>query len=361
MFEISAQKTGRHVDRRGQARLDTGAFRALREGVSLPALHDRRPAMLRTALIVFVAGTMLSPLAYGQKAAPQAGAAQDKAEPAWLRYRFSHTADGVMRLDNQTGQVTLCSSKNGAWLCDQAPEKSAQLQTEIERKNGDIDNLSAQVAQLKSGHAALVSELAALKQQLAETGQQAITQEERRGLVSRIALLEQDNSGLKGSLARLETESAGVKKQAALAQASADDAKSALAQAQGENTGLKSEIAALRQQVAHLAKNMTSQDAVAVQRAQIEHLAMENASLKDQMASLQDAAAAMRQQLAALTPPPKPSAPVPAPKDQELKLPSRADLDRAGAVLAQAWRRVVEMIDSLRKDITRHDDAPVRL
>jgi len=319
--------------------------------------------MVRTALIVLAAGTMLSSLAYGQKAAPEAGAGPDKVVPAPLRYRFSHTADGIMRLDSQTGDVTVCSAKDGAWICNVTPQKSAQLQTEIERKDGDIDRLAAELAQLKSAHAAMMTALAALRQQIAEIGRQTITQEERRDLVSRIALLEQDNSGLKGALARIEAEGADRKKQEIAAQAARDDLKSALTQRQEENARLKDDVAALKDQVASLSKNMTSQDATAAQRAQIEHLATENASLKNQLASLQDAAAAMRQQIAALTPPPppKPPAPVPAPKDQELKLPSRAELDRAGAALAEAWRRVVEMIDNLRKDMTRKDEPPVRL
>jgi len=318
--------------------------------------------MVRTALIVLTAGTILSAAAYGQKAAPQ-NADADKSGPPSLRYRFSHTADGVMRLDSQTGEVTVCSPKDGAWICNSAPQKSAQLQTETGHKDGDLDTLTVQIAQLKSGQAALMAELAALKRQIADIGGQAITQEERRDLVSRIAMLEQDNSGLKGALARIEAQNADIKSKPTIAPAANDDLNSALAQQQQENAKLKDDLAALQDQVDSLTKNMASQDAAAAQRAQLDELATENAGLKEQLAALQDDAATMRQQIAALTPPPPPvpPAPVPAPKGQQLQLPSRAELDRAGAVLADAWRRVVEMIDNLRKDMTRKDDPPVRL
>ena len=49
------------------------------------------------------------------------------------RYIFNKTADGVVRLDTQSGQVSLCSQKGVSWVCEAAPEDRAVLENEIAR------------------------------------------------------------------------------------------------------------------------------------------------------------------------------------------------------------------------------------
>ena len=49
------------------------------------------------------------------------------------RYMFNKTADGVVRLDTQSGQVALCSQKSVGWACEAAPEDRAVLENEIAR------------------------------------------------------------------------------------------------------------------------------------------------------------------------------------------------------------------------------------
>ena len=49
------------------------------------------------------------------------------------RYMFNNTADGVVRLDTQSGQVSLCSQKGISWVCEAAPEDRAVLENEITR------------------------------------------------------------------------------------------------------------------------------------------------------------------------------------------------------------------------------------
>jgi hypothetical protein len=49
------------------------------------------------------------------------------------RYMFNNTADGVVRLDTQSGQVSLCSQKGINWVCEAAPEDRAVLENEIAR------------------------------------------------------------------------------------------------------------------------------------------------------------------------------------------------------------------------------------
>lgn len=49
------------------------------------------------------------------------------------RYTFSKVADGFVRLDMQTGEVSLCSPRTVGWACQAAPEDRAVLENEITR------------------------------------------------------------------------------------------------------------------------------------------------------------------------------------------------------------------------------------
>jgi hypothetical protein len=49
------------------------------------------------------------------------------------RYMFSKQPGGLLRLDTQTGEVSLCSQKAVGWACEAAPEDRAALENEIVR------------------------------------------------------------------------------------------------------------------------------------------------------------------------------------------------------------------------------------
>jgi hypothetical protein len=49
------------------------------------------------------------------------------------RYSFSKVADGVLRLDMQTGDVSVCSQRTVGWACQAAPDDRAVLENEIAR------------------------------------------------------------------------------------------------------------------------------------------------------------------------------------------------------------------------------------
>jgi DNA repair exonuclease SbcCD ATPase subunit len=329
-------------------------------------------------------------VALGQNAAP-AGAKPDAAAkdakpgPPTQRYRFSHTAEGVLRLDNETGEVVLCRALNGGWVCNPAAQESAALQVELKRKDDEVKKLNADIAEVKGelsrsqGAAAserkslqdeiakLQSAIAALKADMASltgsvTDKQGISQDERQGIVSRLALLEQDNSGLKGALARLESENAALKKHLADAP-KPPDLEPAVTQAIAANEALKRDLAATQEQLATLQKQVADPTARDAQRAEIDRLKDENRSLTDKLASLEASNALMQNELDALKPPPPlPKAEVPSDKKDELKLPSREDMERAKAALTDAWRKLMDMIGQMQKDMLGNKgDPPVRL
>ncbi len=53
------------------------------------------------------------------------------------RYLFNKVADGFVRLDTQTGEVSFCSQRSVGWACQAAPEDRAVFESEIERLRRD--------------------------------------------------------------------------------------------------------------------------------------------------------------------------------------------------------------------------------
>ena len=53
------------------------------------------------------------------------------------RYSFSPVADGVLRLDTRTGQVSQCSRSDAGWACKVVPDERSALETEIARLQGE--------------------------------------------------------------------------------------------------------------------------------------------------------------------------------------------------------------------------------
>lgn len=69
------------------------------------------------------------------------------------RYQMQKTDDGILRLDTQTGQMSLCSNENGGWSCDSiesgaaatssgtSGDRLARLERENARLKDDIKRL----------------------------------------------------------------------------------------------------------------------------------------------------------------------------------------------------------------------------
>ena len=49
------------------------------------------------------------------------------------RYSFSKVAEGFLRLDTQTGQVSVCSQRTLGWACQATPDDRTVLENEIAR------------------------------------------------------------------------------------------------------------------------------------------------------------------------------------------------------------------------------------
>jgi hypothetical protein len=53
------------------------------------------------------------------------------------RYTFNKVEDGFLRLDNKTGQVSLCSRRTVGWACQTVADERSALEGEIARLQAD--------------------------------------------------------------------------------------------------------------------------------------------------------------------------------------------------------------------------------
>ena len=61
------------------------------------------------------------------------------------RYSFYPVADGALRLDTHTGQISQCSRSDAAWLCRVVPDERSALETEITRLQGENATLKKEL------------------------------------------------------------------------------------------------------------------------------------------------------------------------------------------------------------------------
>ena len=74
------------------------------------------------------------------------GAAPDP-EPAGGRYKLTPVEDGAfLRLDTQTGAMSVCQRKDGKWACEALPDDRRALETEIERLSAEVKRLEGLLA-----------------------------------------------------------------------------------------------------------------------------------------------------------------------------------------------------------------------
>ena len=80
--------------------------------------------MTNTAFVTVIAGFCLIATALADDATPDNDGG---------RYTFSKVAEGFLRLDAQTGEVSVCSQRTVGWACQAVPEDRAVLENEIAR------------------------------------------------------------------------------------------------------------------------------------------------------------------------------------------------------------------------------------
>jgi hypothetical protein len=61
------------------------------------------------------------------------------------RYSMRPVADGVLRLDTRTGQVSLCRQRGDSWICEATADDRAAYEKEIARLQAKVAGLEAEL------------------------------------------------------------------------------------------------------------------------------------------------------------------------------------------------------------------------
>jgi|SRR5690606_36681560 len=90
-------------------------------------------------------------LALGIAAAAAVPAAAEQGANARERYFVTPTDKGVLRVDRQTGRVSLCADRDDTATCSLVADDREAYEAEIARLQAEVDRLRARVAELEGG------------------------------------------------------------------------------------------------------------------------------------------------------------------------------------------------------------------
>jgi hypothetical protein len=85
------------------------------------------------------------------------------ADGAAGRYGLAPGQDGFTRLDTATGEITHCGTRDGVWACDRLTENPTETERRLDALAGEVERLSAGLAELSARVAALAGPPAAVQ------------------------------------------------------------------------------------------------------------------------------------------------------------------------------------------------------
>lgn len=74
------------------------------------------------------------------------GAATGASQERQGRYVMNPTENGFVRLDTETGAMSVCTERNGRWVCELMGDEAKALQEEISRLRAEVKRLEEQAA-----------------------------------------------------------------------------------------------------------------------------------------------------------------------------------------------------------------------
>jgi hypothetical protein len=98
--------------------------------------------MQRSSLVVF------SLIVLGLAGVALVAASGPKAQESGGRYSMTPTPNGVVRLDTQTGAMSLCTGSAGQWSCQDMNDSQRTLVAEIDKLRAENKSLRDQVDQM---------------------------------------------------------------------------------------------------------------------------------------------------------------------------------------------------------------------
>ena len=80
------------------------------------------------------------------------GAATVASQERQGRFVMSPTENGFVRLDTETGAMSVCTQRNGRWVCELMEDEAKALQEEVARLRAEVKRLEEQAALAKRPH-----------------------------------------------------------------------------------------------------------------------------------------------------------------------------------------------------------------
>jgi len=65
------------------------------------------------------------------------------------RYTLEKTADGYVRMDNRTGEMSICSERSGQLVCRLAADERTAFEDELDRVMGKLEDIEKRLAALE--------------------------------------------------------------------------------------------------------------------------------------------------------------------------------------------------------------------
>lgn len=84
--------------------------------------------------------------------APLAASAASAADGP--RYTMEKSATGYVRMDTETGEMSICEERSGQLVCKLAADERSAFQSDVERLEARVESLDARIAKLEGAPAA---------------------------------------------------------------------------------------------------------------------------------------------------------------------------------------------------------------
>ncbi|MCG7508893.1 hypothetical protein [Mesorhizobium retamae] len=114
------------------------------------------------------------------------------------RYKLEKTNDGYVRMDTQTGAMSICSERDGQLVCRVAADERTAFQDEVDRLQGTIKALDERVTKLENSLTARLESKLPTEEEFNKT--MGYMERFLRGFMGIVKDMEKDNDPAKPGL-----------------------------------------------------------------------------------------------------------------------------------------------------------------
>jgi flagellar motility protein MotE (MotC chaperone) len=109
------------------------------------------------------------------------------------RYRLEKSATGYIRMDTQTGAMSICEERSDQLVCKMAADERAAFQDEVDRLQSSVKALDERVARLESSPTARLESTLPTEEEFNKT--MSYMERFLRGFMNIVKDMDKDNGG----------------------------------------------------------------------------------------------------------------------------------------------------------------------